>query len=114
MSHIDQDLITIINNADLQLNSSPSKKVRKQTAKAILSVLDKALNGSDSEKIEAFHRIAEYRISHIRNGLNLVIDGESYYEDEDNRHYMSEEIDLVLFGPNFFDAYNEFERVFND
>lgn len=104
--------MVLIERAEADFEERSRKRVQKETAEAMIVILDKALQGSDGEKSLAFRKIAEFRIGQIREGLELVVNGDRFYEDDDNRHYLSEEVDLIIFGRKFFDAYNQFERLF--
>lgn len=112
MSHIDRDLLVLISTAETEFEERARKKVQIETAKAIIAILDKALEGSDGEKALAFRKIAEARIEQVRRGLDSFLEGEGYYEDEDHLHYLSEEVDKTVFGPDFYNAFNKFGRLF--
>lgn len=113
MSHIDRDLLVLVSRAETQFKDQNREKVQRETAVAILEALEKSLQGSNDLHAHEFRKIARARVDQIRQGLESFLDGDGYFEESDHFNYLAEAVDTALFGPDFYAAFNKFERLFS-
>lgn len=117
---VDGELLKLANEANAKIKALGKSDAREsaylvtkeELADAMVEALGRTLAMmTPEEKVAAFDRIAKGRIDAMVEQVKAKLE-DRYCDDDDDEHYLVEEVETAIFGKGFHEAFMTMDKVF--